>query len=58
MCQFGVVRGYQQGYGKRNFHEKFASTVFTDVYEEDVVKGPKNPDNSVVRKNDQIARRH
>lgn len=44
------------GYGRRNFHEKFASTVFTDTYEEDITKGPKNPDNAVARKNGQLTR--
>eukprot|EP00959_Pyramimonas_sp_CCMP1952_P154509 3232212-Pyramimonas_sp.AAC.1 len=42
------------GYGKRNYHEKFASTVFTDTYEEDITKGPRQPHAQLVRPNSQL----
>ena len=44
-----------QGHGKRNYSEKFASTVFTHVYEEDVRKGPCAPINPVAKANTQLS---
>jgi len=47
------------GYGKRNFQEKFSSTVFTHSNSEsNISKGPCAPYATLVRPNGQVSRPH